>query len=468
MDRGDIYYKAMCARDHRFDGKFFVGVKTTGIYCRPICPAKPLRRNVEFFPSYLAAERAGYRPCLRCRPECAPRSPAWIGTSALVRRALRFVPESGHLNEDSFAALFGVGARHLRRLFREELGKTPRQLFFENRLYLAHKLLSESSMPVTEVAHAAGFRSVRRFNDSFRKKYKKSPRELRRRPARSGLELSLAYRPPFDFSGLLHFYRAHRVGELEWFEGEVMHRLVLLNGKAGEIAIANDAGKSQLLLKIDFPDPSGIQFILNRVRAMFDLDSDPIVIANSLETDSATKLLWKKYPGVRLPSGWDGFETAIASILGQLVSVDRGRALVADLIQLLGEEREVRGKKVKFFPSAARIAASDLTALKTTGARKKTLIEFSRLVAAGAISLEATQDVEEFLKKVRAVKGIGPWTANYMAMKVLRHTDAFPDTDLILARALELHPLEAISRMSPWRGYAAALYWREYSGKEQK
>jgi AraC family transcriptional regulator of adaptative response / DNA-3-methyladenine glycosylase II len=463
MNRKDVYFEAFESRDHRFDGKFFVGVKTTGIYCRPICPAKPKRENVEFFPNQIEAKKAGYRPCLRCRPEAAPRSPAWIGKSAVVRRAVRSLQDALELDEDAFAARFGLTARHLRRLFNEEIGKTPKQLFFESRLNLARSLITETSMPLAEVAFASGFGSIRRFNDAFKGRFKRSPGEIRRSPIKGGLTISLPYRPPYDFSGLLHFYRTHAVGELESFTADSMSRVVALGGRVGEIRVSNDEVNSRLLVEIDLPDTSLVHGVVGRVRALFDLDSDPVVIANSLEVDPGMKKLVKKHPGVRLPSGWDPFETAVASILGQLVSVERGRALLADLIEMLGEEIDWRGRKLKLFPSPEKIAASELHGLKTTGARKRALREFSRAVAEGRLSLEPTQDVEEFIGQALRIPGIGPWTATYMAMKALRHTDSFPETDLILARALELHPKELVDRMSPWRGYAAALFWREYT-----
>ncbi|NUN06913.1 MAG: DNA-3-methyladenine glycosylase 2 family protein, partial [Bdellovibrio sp.] len=341
MKKIDIYYQAMLTRDHRFDGKFFVGVKTTGIYCRPICPAKPKKENVEFFPNYLAAESAGYRPCLRCRPESAPQSPAWIGTSAIVQRALKTLSTQETLphDEEAFAARFGVSARHLRRLFREEIGKTPKQLAFEIRLNLARKLLTETSLPITEIAFAAGFESVRRFNDAFKDRFKRAPRDVRRqknsRP--DGLKISLSYRPPFDFAGLLKSYNNHRMGRLEWVDGENLHRIVQIEEVVGVIAISNQPEKSALLLEIDFPDTTKIHTLISRVRSMFDLDSDPLVVANTLETQPQIKKLLKNFPGIRIPSGWDPFEIAIAVILGQLVSVDRGRQLTADLIEIAGK-----------------------------------------------------------------------------------------------------------------------------------
>lgn len=469
MDKEDIYFEAMKTRDHRFDGKFFVGVKTTGIYCRPICPAKPKRENVEFFSSSIEAEKAGYRPCMRCRPESAPKSPVWIGKSAVVQRAIKVLNslETLEFNEDEFAEKFGVTARHLRRLFMEEIGKTPKQLSFENRLNLARKLITETNIPITEVAFASGFSSIRRFNDAFKERFKKAPREIRRGKVspKEGLVISLPYRPPFDFEGLMKTYENHRVGNLEWFLEEKMYRVITMNGEVGVIAIANDPKNSCLIVEIDFPDTMIIHSVISRVRSLFDLDSDPIIIANRLETNKEIRKLLRRYQGIRLPSGWDAFEVGVSAILGQLVSVERGRSLVHDLIELAGSESgySANGKEVKLFPTPKQIIDTDLTTLKTTGRRKETLIAFSKAIACGEISLESTQDVESFMKGLLTIKGIGPWTAQYIALKALRDADTFPASDLILARALEKHPKEVIESMHPWRGYVAALFWRTYA-----
>ena len=474
MTKEDIFYQAMLARDHRFDGKFFIGVKTTGIYCRPICPAKPKKENVIFFSSYLDAEKAGFRPCMRCRPESAPMSPAWIGTSAIVRRAIRLLqnPEAAEFNENKFAEHFGVSSRHLRRLFMEEIGKTPKQIVDENKLSLAKKLIQETTLPVTEIAYASGFRSVRRFNDAFIKRFKKNPTTMRRGKPQTGpgLKISLAYRPPFNFQGLLFSYSIHKMGELEQFTEDCMLRIFELNGKLGKLLIKNDVDNCQLLLEIDYPDTSMIFSIITRVRNMFDLDSDPILIANILEQDPGIKKILKKHPGIRIPSGWDPFEVAIATILGQLVSMEQARKLVTNLMELAGLDTGmiINDKKVLLFPSAEQILKLDLTLLKTTNRRKETIKDFCKAIVEGKLSLEPTQDVDEFIKTVMNLKGIGRWTADYMALKVLRSTDAFPSTDLILARVLEIHSEEILSSMSPWRGYAATLFWREYSMKLTK
>lgn len=401
-------------------------------------------------------------------------SPAWVGKSAVVQRAIKVLNsmETISFDENEFADQFGVTARHLRRLFVQEIGKTPKQLTYEIRLNLARKLIVETNLSITEVAFAAGFDSIRRFNDAYKERFKKPPRDTRRNSFREeeGLKIALPYRPPFDFVGLMKSYENHRMGNLEWFKDEKMHRVISFAGKNGQIAVSNDIEKSSIIIEIDFPDTSMIHAIITRVRNMFDLDSDPVIIANALETDQKIKSLLDIYPGIRLPSGWDAFEVAVSTILGQLVSIERGRSIVEDLIEMAGRDSGiiVDGKNIKLFPTPKQIIETDLTSLKTTIARKETLKEFSRAVHNRSISLEPTQDVETFLKSVRSIKGIGPWTANYMALKAIRHTDAFPESDLIIARALEIHPKEIIESMRPWRGYVAALFWRSYAESLKK
>lgn len=466
MKKDDVYYEALRTRDPRFDGKFFVGVKTTGIYCRPICPAKPKRENIEFFSSHFEAERAGYRPCLRCRPESAPKSPAWIGKSAVVQRAVKVLNSRDvlDLNEDQFAAQFGVSARHLRRLFIEEIGKTPKQLSFENRLNLARKLIVETPLSFNEVASASGFSSIRRFNDAFKERFKKAPRDIRRHKnlPDANLKLLLAYRPPFDYLGLLRSYQNHQVGNLEWFQDNKMYRIISMNGKRGHIVISHEPELASLAVEIVYPDTSVVYSVISRVRAMFDLDSDPLIIANSLEQHPVLRQLCRRYPGIRLPSGWESFEIAISTILGQLVSVERGRKLVSDLMELAGDELDyqAQGEVIYSFPTPEQILCADITKLKTTNRRKQTLLDFSKAIIEGELSLEPAQDVDEFVRKVTAIKGIGPWTAQYMALKILRDTDSFPASDLVLARALKNYPLEVLEKNRPWRAYAAALFWR--------
>lgn len=463
----DACYRAMLARDYRFDGKFFVGVKTTGIYCRPICPAKPRRRNVEFFASAHLAEKAGYRPCLRCRPEAAPRSPAWMGSSAVVQRALKLIRDKAALaaDEDAFAGRFGVSARHLRRLFMDEIGKTPKRIAFEHRLDLSRKLLVETSLPVAEAGFAAGFGSVRRFNAAFRERFRKPPSEIRRAKHAPGrpMVLTLPFRPPFDFQGLLDFYARHAIAGLERFEPGRYTRVVGGEGRAGTVSVTLDAPGNRLRIEFSHSDASAIGSILNRVRRMFDLDSDPILVANAMEGNKSLSDLLSRRPGARIPTGWDPFETAIATILGQLVSVSQGRRLVDDMVRSYGAPSGLQqeGKPILLFPGAEVLARSDFAGLGTTGKRKQALAAFSAEVASGRLSLEPTQSPEEFQARLLALPGIGRWTADYMALRVLGHADAFPSTDLVLARALKVHSKESIAAVRPWRGYAAILIWGE-------
>jgi AraC family transcriptional regulator, regulatory protein of adaptative response / DNA-3-methyladenine glycosylase II len=467
MDNEDAFYRAMLARDYRFDGKFFVGVKTTGVYCRPICPAKPQRRNVEFFASAPLAEKAGYRPCLRCRPEAAPLSAAWRGSSAVVQRALKLIRDKEALasDEDAFAERFGVSARHLRRLFMDEIGKTPKQIAFEHRLDLSRKLLAETAMSIADAGFAAGFASVRRFNAAFLERFKRPPSEIRRARSAPGrpMILTLPFRPPFDFQGLLGFYARHAIAGLERFEAGRYTRVVSHAGRSGTVSVTLDEAGNRLLIDYGFADASAIASILNRLRRMFDLDSDPLLVANAMGGDKALSGLLAKRPGARLPTGWDPFETAIATILGQLVSVAQGRRLVDQVVRLYGSPSglEHEGNPILLFPAPEILARADFAGLGTTGKRKQALAAFSAEVASGRLSLEPTQNPEDFQARLLAIPGIGRWTADYMALRVLGHADAFPATDLVLARALDLHSKEAIARVSPWRGYAAILLWGE-------
>jgi AraC family transcriptional regulator of adaptative response / DNA-3-methyladenine glycosylase II len=288
--------------------------------------------------------------------------------------------------------------------------------------------------------------------------------------AAAGVRLSLSYRPPYDFAALLDFYRVHRVADLEHFDGGSYRRLVALDGKVGWVTVRDDPERYRLWVDVDFPDTAQLHVIVGRVRRMFDVDCDPVLVANSLEADPDVKRIWRRHPGIRLPSGWDGFEVAVGTILGQVVSLERARALLRDLVELCGEPSGIvmEGRPVKLFPGPAVLARADLGPIRTTGARKRTVRELARAIVDGRISLESAQDVGAFTESLCALPGIGPWSASYIALKVLRHTDAFPETDLILARALERHRKEVVDAMSPWRGYAAALFWREYAASLSK
>jgi AraC family transcriptional regulator, regulatory protein of adaptative response / DNA-3-methyladenine glycosylase II len=470
MTRNETFYKAMLARDYRFDGKFFVGVKTTGIFCRPICPAKPKFENVDFFPDAISAERAGYRPCLRCRPEAAPQSPAWQGKSATVQRALRFIAanELFTMNEDKFAARLGVTSRHLRRLFAEEIGQTPKQISDNNRLNFARKLIVETAIPVTEVAHSSGFSSLRRFNDAFKNRFSKSPSELRKTKAESGqpyFELSLPYRPPYNWENLLAYYRSHGIPGVETVTEKTYARVFKLEKSVGAFEIRNFGEKSQLLVKIYLEDTKLLLPIVQRIRHMFDLDSDPLLVANAFQPVKTLAALHKKYSGLRLPRGWEPFEVVVKTILGQLVSIPFASVLTGQLVMSYGEEvvDPMTGTKTFLFPTPKDLANAKMSEVKTTTARKLAIREFSKRVLSKQIDISETQDPTAFRQALLEIPGIGAWTAEYISLRAIGDTDAFPHTDLILKRALEKHPEMDVDLVKPWRSYAAIYLWKEYA-----
>lgn len=467
----DVFYEAMLARDKRFDGKFFVGVKTTGIYCRPICPAKPKRENVEFFQDSAAAEMAGYRPCLRCRPECAPLSPAWNGKSAVVCRALDMIADGRllELKEDEFAGLLGVSARHLRRLFEEELGKTPKQVSDLGRLDFARKLLTETNLPVTEIALASGFSSIRRFNDSMLTRFHRSPSALRKklgtRKPEAGIQLRLPYRPPLDWESLIGFFHSHQMTGIESTSNGVYERVFEFDNSVGGLRLENDALKSELKLRIVTQDYRHLFRVVQNIRRMFDLDSDPILIANSFSGSNLLSGLSQKHPGLRVPRGWHPFETTICTVLGQLVSTEQAQRLVKQLIKHYGTPviNPLTGDDAFLFPSPQLLAQASLQEIGTTGARKNTIQELSRLILNDKITLQSTQDPKSFREALLQVPGIGPWTAEYLSLRALGDPDAFPHTDLILRRVLNHHPELDLELVKPWRAYAAIHLWKEFA-----
>ncbi len=465
------FYQALLARDYRFDGKFFVGVKTTGVYCRPICPAKPKRENIEFFTDAASAELAGYRPCLRCRPECAPLSPAWWGKKAVVQRALKLIArnEFHHTNEDLFAERLGMSARHLRRLFEEEIGQTPKQIADNNRLNLARKLIVETEMPIRTVVRTAGFLSLRRFNDAFQKRFRRTPSRLRKvrlkSDGRDGIELRLSFRPPYDWKTIVRFYQSHPILGIERVTPDHFERVFRIGDTIGFLQIKAMVDEAQLKLRVVTENPKILFEVVSRVRRMFDLDSDPILIANSFAQNSLLSKLCDRFPGLRLPGGWDPFETAVCSILGQLVSAEQRCHLVGQLVRGYGEEiaHPISGEKAYLFPGPDILAESDLSEVKTTIARKETIREFSRRVLSGAISLSEAQDPLSFREALLETKGIGPWSAEYISLRAVGDTDAFPRTDLILKRVLELHPDLDLDAIKPWRSYAAIYLWKGFA-----
>ena len=469
----DVCYRALRSRDARFDGRLFVGVASTGVYCRPVCPARtPLLRNCRFYPSAAAAAHAGFRPCRRCRPEAAPGSPAWLGTSAAVTRALRLVAEGALDREgvDELAARVGAGGRHLRRLFEEHLGASPLAVAQTRRVHFAKKLLDETALPITEIAHASGFASLRRFNDAMKRAFGAPPRELRRRRARGAaaatLTLKLAARPPFDGRAVLAYLALRELPGVEQVDGDAYRRSVALGGERGVIAVRLAEDFCGVRLELPARLVPEAARIAGRVRRLFDLDADPAPILAQLRRDPELQQRLRRRAGVRLPGAWSGFELAVRAVLGQQVTVAGARTLAGRLAAAHGVELEPSAERIThLFPDAAALADADLAGLGVPRARADALRSLARSVSSGALDLDGGQPPEAVRRSLLALPGVGPWTAEYVALRALGEPDAFPASDLGLRRALGGVPLatRALEQRSkdwqPWRAYAAILLW---------
>jgi AraC family transcriptional regulator of adaptative response / DNA-3-methyladenine glycosylase II len=474
-----VCYRALQSRDARFDGRFFTAVRSTGVYCRPVCPARtPRRENCVFLPCAAAAQEAGYRPCLRCRPEASPGTPAWLGTSATVSRALRLIAD-GALDADGVDALasrLGIGSRHLRRLFLEHLGATPVAIAQNRRVLFAKKLIDETSLPMAEIAWAAGFASVRRFNDAIRQTYRRAPRELRRRAAPDApagvTRLQLAYRPPYPWRAVLAFLSARATRGVEQVAGDAYRRSFRLGDTAGWLEVRAVQGRHELRVSIHHTGPLVLIRLAQRLRAIFDLEADPVEIARSLGADPALRPALRALPGVRLPGTWDGFELAVRAILGQQVSVAAATTLAGRLAAAFGDKLpadmvSADGGPALLFPEPAALAEADLRSTGLTGARAQAVRALAEAVASKRLALEPSPDPSATIAQLTELPGVGPWTAAYIAMRAMREPDAFPATDLGLRRALDVSAVELARRAEswrPWRAYAAMLLWQRHAG----
>jgi len=471
--------RARETRDPRFDGLFFIAVTSTHIYCRPVCPApSPKSRNIRYYASAAAASAAGFRPCLRCRPEAAPGSPLHRAKSDLVAGALRLI-EQGVLDETSLPELarrVGVGERHLRRLFTDELGASPLEVAATRRLLFAKKLLTETALPITAIAPAAGYASLRRFNAAFLETYGKAPRDIRRSLDGSAitdeLALRLPFRPPYDFAHLLWFLEKRVIPGVEVVDGTTYRRSFVAAGSPGWLSIAPIEGESALALRVHHTKPSALGEIVARVKRMFDVDADPLAINAHLRRDALLKPLVKRWPGQRLPNAWDGFELAVRAILGQQVSVAAARTLAARIAAEHGTPY-AEGAAVglgALFPSPESMVDAPLEGIGVMRARADAIRTLARAVAEGRVHFRTEQTLAAFEESLVALPGIGPWTAHYIAMRALGQPDAFPAADLILRRAagrgetLSTRATEAMSEAwRPWRAYAVMLLWRSMS-----
>jgi AraC family transcriptional regulator of adaptative response / DNA-3-methyladenine glycosylase II len=485
----EVCERARLSRDPRFDGLFFTAVSSTGIYCRPVCPAPtPKRANVRYYGNAAAAEAAGFRPCLRCRPELSPGDGGWRRGDAAVARALKLIDE-GLLADQPLSALaerVHLGERQLRRLFVERLGAPPVGVHGTRRLLFAKQLLTETSLPITDVALAAGFGSLRRFNTTFRDAYRMAPRDLRKRPAAhdadEGLVLRLGYRPPYDFEPMLAFLRGRALPGVEVVDATSYARVIA--PEAGDPA-ARPAwlrisqwpnGEHALKLELHGAAPTRLVGIVNRLRRMFDLDADPQAIAAVLSRSRRLQPLLERHPGTRIPSGWDGFEIAVRAVIGQQVSVAAARTVTARLAQRFGTALGTplapalsHPALTHLFPMPEMLADADLSTIGLTRARADTVRTVARALLDGRIDFRPERTLDEFVARWVALPGIGPWTAQYVALRALGHPDAFPAEDLVLQRALAGDRTRLAAKAltaqaeawRPWRAYAVILLWRD-------
>jgi AraC family transcriptional regulator of adaptative response / DNA-3-methyladenine glycosylase II len=474
----DVCYRALQTRDARFDGRFFTAVTSTGIYCRPICPARtPMRNHCRFYASAAAAQQAGFRACLRCRPEIAPQSPAWRGTASTVSRAMARIAEGAldgpGASVEPLAASLGVGERQLRRLFDQHVGASPLAVAQTRRVLFAKQLLHETRLPMASVAMAAGFGSIRRFNDTFRALYKRPPSQLRRRSvtasAKAPLVLRLSYRPPFDWNALLAFFTPRAIPGVEEVRDGVYRRIVRVDDHIATIAVRHAPERKALEAEIACDHVPALPIIASRLRRVFDLDADTEAIAAHLSRDRALAPVVCRQPGLRTPSGWDAFEVAIRAILGQQISVIAARGLAAKLVALCGSPISLGDATLTHaFPTAKQLAAADLRAIGMPAARRAALTSLARAAVAQPNLFEAANTLEESIARLRSIPGIGEWTAQYIALRGLHHPDAFPASDIGILRNARhlfgnmLSPAQLLARSErwrPWRGYAAQHLW---------
>lgn len=478
---------ARLSRDARFDGRFFVGVLTTGIYCRPVCPAPaPKPENVRYFPTAAAAAREGLRPCLRCRPETSPGTPTWSGSSQPVSRALALI-EAGALDDGSVedvARRLEMTPRHLSRLFRQHLGASPVSIAQTRRLLFAKKLLDETDLAVSEVAFASGFGSLRRFNAAFRSTYQRTPTDVRRaspavgdtlseRRSGFGLILELAYRPPFDWAALTRFLQPRAIPGVEVVTATSYRRTISVGNKEGWLEVRPHEKRSCLELLLSLPEPGNLLSIVSRIRRLFDLGADPAEINSVLVRSSLLRKHVLTRPGTRVPGAWDGFELAVRAILGQQVTVRGATTLVRRLVERYGTSlpKPGPGDLAFLFPTPETLVDGDLETIGLPGTRASAVRRLAAAVLDGTVSFEPTVSIEASLDRLARLPGVGDWTAQYIALRALGEPDAFPASDLGLRRAAISNgppPTPAALRRTakawrPWRGYAAMHLWNAAS-----
>jgi AraC family transcriptional regulator of adaptative response / DNA-3-methyladenine glycosylase II len=481
-------YRAVRGRDVRFDGWFYVAVTSTGIYCRPSCPAAtPKRSNVRFYPTAAAAQYAGFRACKRCRPDAVPGSPEWDTRADTVARAMRLIAD-GVVDRDGVAGLarrLRYTERHLHRLLSADVGAGPLALARARRAHTARLLLETTDLPITEVAFASGFASIRQFNDTIREVFAVAPRALRRvrgqrdDTVRGEIPLRLPFRAPFDANGMLRFLGTRAVAGVETFDGETYRRTLRLPHGAGVVTLSDSGDHVRCVLTLE--NLRDLGSAVQRCRSLFDLDADPVAVADVLGADPLLGALVRRSPGRRVPGSGDGAELAFRAVLGQQVSVAGARTLAGRLVARYGDPLPETlavedGELTHLFPAPHAVAGAALDGLGVPGARRETLRTLARALAEGGISLDPGSEREEVERRLLELRGIGPWTASYVAMRALHDPDAFLPTDLgvrnaicRLGHASDRRSVVAVAeRWRPWRAYATQHLWASLGGEKDQ
>jgi AraC family transcriptional regulator of adaptative response / DNA-3-methyladenine glycosylase II len=477
IDDPEWCYRAVKSRDARFDGVFYTGVRTTGIYCRPSCPAMtPRKHNLEFYASAAAAQHAGFRACRRCRPDTTPGSPEWNVRADAVARAVRLIGDGVVEREgvDGLASRLGFSTRHLNRMVTDELGAGPLALARSRRAQAARVLIETTDMAMSDIAFASGFASIRQFNDSVRLVYALSPTDMRgaRRTTPSGrLTLRLAVRRPFAWPELLAFLGDRAISGVEYVDDNVYARVLRLPNGLGVVRLTPHDDRVDAELELG--DLRDTAVAVERCRRLLDLDADPVAIGEVLGADPLLTSLVEEVPGQRLPGQVDGFEVAVRAIVGQQVSVAGARTILGRFAQTYGTPVEfdlaAEYGLTHAFATAEAIAATDDTALSMPRSRARALIGVAQAVASGELDLDPGADRVDTRNRLLAHRGIGPWTADYVVMRAFGHPDVMLETDLIIRRMLTHHGIDAdrTATWQPWRSYAALHLWRLSSRTER-
>ena len=469
----DRCYRALRARDARFDGRFFVGVTSTGIYCRPICPSRPPKReNCTFHPSAAAAEAAGFRPCLRCRPELAPGNASIDAGARLAQQAASLIEDgvADGGSVDAIAARLGISDRHLRRVFQTEFGVAPIAYAQTHRMLLAKRLLTDTRLAVTDVALASGFHSVRRFNALFRERYRLNPTELRRaaapRAVADRFTFELAFRPPFDWQALLDFFAARSIAGVDDVNGDAYRRTLRMAVRGAEhtgwIEVRPVARKHTVRVSVATSFAKVLPAVLAQTKRVFDLACDPGQVEAALGDLAAAN------PGLRVPGAFDAFELAVRAVLGQQITVQAARTLAGRLAERFGTPIDTPFDGLtRLFPAPAALATlsyGDIAELGIIATRARTIVALAQGFASGSVVLEPGADADTSIERLRALPGIGDWTAQYLAMRALAWPDAFPHTDYGVMKALgEKNPRRVLAMAEawrPWRAYAVMHLWQ--------